>query len=131
MVSPYDEAASVAFAASHASYDGCIVRGFAFSSSMQSWRGEPGAAPPSTANVETRTEVRAIDNFGRVLTAAHLNDLHRADDDLCVVTAYAEPTGSNERQRYAPSSHAVTNTRIPATGIQTQPTKPAGEPDIS
>jgi hypothetical protein len=116
MVYPYDEAASTAFASSHDSYDGCIVRGFAFSSSVQSWRGEPGAAPPSTANVETRTEVRTIDDFGRVLEAARLNDLHRADDDLCVVTAYAAPTGTNERQLYAPSSRAITSCEPASSG---------------
>src|SRR6185436_5413610 len=69
----------------------------------------PGAAPPATANVETRSEVRAIDNFGRVEQFAQLGDVHRDDDDLCVSTTYAEPTGTSERQRHAVASQTVTN----------------------
>jgi RHS repeat-associated protein len=108
-VFPYDVTGSAAFDAGHDQYDPCTARGFAFGSSVQSWRGEPGAAPPATANVEVRSEVREVDQLGRVLVAAQLNDLHRADDDLCITTTYAEPTGSSERQLHAPATHKVTN----------------------
>jgi RHS repeat-associated protein len=109
MVFPYDVSGSTTFADTHDPYDACMARGFGFQLSAQSWRGEPGAAPPATANVETRTEVRSIDDLGRVLTLAQLNDLHRIDDDICVVTRYAVPTGTNERHLHAPSSREMTN----------------------
>jgi hypothetical protein len=108
-VFPYDYAASTTFAGGHQHFDPCIAHGFAFSSSVQSWRGEPGAAPPATANVETRSEVLSIDDFGRVLSVKNSNDLHRTDDDLCVTVVYATPAGSNERVLSAVSDRTVSN----------------------
>lgn len=109
MVSPYDFAASTAYAASHPSYDACIARGFAYSASVQSWRGDPGAAPPLANNVETRTGVQTVDDFGRVLRVKHFGDLHRDDDDVCIDTTYAAPTGPSERVLFATSSQAVSD----------------------
>jgi RHS repeat-associated protein len=109
MVYPYDYAGSLAFAAGHPTSDGCATRGFGFQASVQTWRGQPGAAPPSSDNVETRSEITAIDDLGRVLGARQFNDLHRDDDDLCITTAYAAPTGSNERVLTAVSSQAVSD----------------------
>lgn len=109
MVSPYDYAASTAYAAGHPSYDACIARGFAYGASVQSWRGDPGAAPPLANNVETRTEVQTVDSFGRTLRVKHFGDLHRDDDDVCIDTTYAAPTGSSERVRFAMSSQAVSD----------------------
>jgi RHS repeat-associated protein len=109
MVLPYDFAASNAYAASSGSYDLCTAHGFAFTESVQTWRGDPGAAPPSTANVATRSDVRKVDDFGRVLLVFHLNDVNRNDDDICVDTTYSAPVGANERVLSAVSSRAVTN----------------------
>src|SRR6185436_13080807 len=76
MLFPYDFASSTTFDASHDHFDVCTAHGFVFAASTSSWRGDPGAAPPSTANVETRSEVRAIDNLGRVERFAQLGDIH-------------------------------------------------------
>lgn len=109
MVAPYDYAASTAYASNNPSYDACTARGFAYGASVQSWRGDPGAAPPLTNNVETRTEVQVIDGFGRVQRVKHFGDLHRDDDDVCIDTTYAAPTGSNERVLFATSSQTVSD----------------------
>ncbi|HEU4730973.1 MAG TPA: hypothetical protein VFT22_23930, partial [Kofleriaceae bacterium] len=109
MVLPYDFAASSAYAASNDTYDLCTAHGFAFPQSVQTWRGDPGAAPPSTANVATRSDVQQVDDFGRVLLVFHMNDVNRNDDDVCVETTYAAPVGANERVLFAVSSRAVTN----------------------
>ena len=58
----------------------------------ETWRGE--AAPPSARHAATRSEVREVDDFGRVISVLHQNDRHRGDDDVCVETTYATPTGS-------------------------------------
>jgi RHS repeat-associated protein len=109
MVFPYDYVASTLYALARNTYDVCGAHGFAYGLNAESWRGEPGAAPPSTANVVTRSEVRGIDDLGRVLTEAHLNDLARSADDLCVDTSYAASTGANERVLSAVSSRQVSN----------------------
>ena len=106
---PYDYAASSTFATGHDHFDPCVAHGFAYSLSVQTWRGDPGAAPPSTSNVETRSEVLSIDDFGRVVSVKNSNDLHRNDDDLCVTVVYATPTGSNERVLSAVSDRTVSN----------------------
>ena len=85
--------------------DVCTSHGFMFALATQSWRGDE--APPSTSNVATATEVRNIDEFGRLLTVRYLNDVFRDDDDVCVDTAYAVPTGQNERVLSAPSSRRL------------------------
>jgi RHS repeat-associated protein len=105
MVYPYDYPASVAFA----SVDACRRRGFAFATSVDLLRSEPGAAASSGAAVVTRTETRTIDNFGRVTSMKRLGDTTRTDDDVCVDTSFAAPTGSNERVLSARSAQTVTN----------------------
>src|SRR6185436_18518131 len=58
MVFPYNFANSKTFDDNHTDHvDACTAHGFAFMSSTDSWRSNPGAAPPSTASVETRSEV--------------------------------------------------------------------------
>ncbi|HEY6175717.1 MAG TPA: RHS repeat-associated core domain-containing protein, partial [Kofleriaceae bacterium] len=106
---PYDYAASTTFVSGHDHFDPCIAHGFAFSSSVQTWRGDPGAAPPSTNNVETRSEVLTIDDLGRVVSVKNSNDLHRSDDDLCVNLVYATPTDPNVRVLSAISERNVSN----------------------
>jgi RHS repeat-associated protein len=83
-------------------YNPCTAHGFAYARTTDSWRGQ--AAPPSTSNVATRSEVQGVDDFGRVLNVLHHNDVYRGDDDICVETQYAVPVGANERILYAPSS---------------------------
>jgi RHS repeat-associated protein len=109
MVLPYDYTASESNSASHGAYNPCAAHGFAFAQSVQSWRGDPGAAPPATANVETRSEVLAIDSLGRATRVRHSNDVHRDDDDVCVDTTFAAPTGANERVLFAASSRTTSD----------------------
>ena len=104
---PYDFDASVSNWFANNNYDVCATHGFMFGSSMSSWRGS--SAPPSAANVQTRTEVRKVDDLGRVLSIFSQNDLFRGDDDVCVDTVYATPSGSNEHVLSAPTSQRVWN----------------------
>ncbi|RKG91898.1 hypothetical protein D7V88_08270 [Corallococcus terminator] len=85
-------------------YDACRAHGFAYERVTDSWRGS--AAPPSAANVATRLEATDVDNQGRVLNIKHFNDTYRSDDDLCVETKYATPTGTGAAPRvlHAPMS---------------------------
>ncbi|WP_158625570.1 RHS repeat-associated core domain-containing protein [Corallococcus carmarthensis] len=85
-------------------YDACRAHGFAYERVTDSWRGS--AAPPSTANVATRSEATDVDDYGRPLNVKHLNDVYRNDDDLCVETKYATPTstGAAPRVLHAPMS---------------------------
>src|SRR5438045_860581 len=102
MVYPYDYATSQTVS----SIDACRQRGFAFASSVQSLRSEPGAAASSGATLTTRSEIQTIDDFGRVTSARQLgDDLTRADDDLCIETGYAgpDPNAQNERVLWAVS----------------------------
>lgn len=87
------------------SYDVCSVHGFIYAQATDSWRGS--AAPPSANNVEVRTSVRSVDDLGRPTSVAYSNDLYRQDDDFCVDTTYATPTGSAERVLSAPMSRRV------------------------
>jgi RHS repeat-associated protein len=70
----------------------CMWRGFGFASSVETWTGT--AAPPSAANLQTRSEILAVDGHGRVLSVRHENDRFRSEDDICIETTYAEPTGA-------------------------------------
>ncbi|RYZ42418.1 MAG: hypothetical protein EOO71_07965 [Myxococcaceae bacterium] len=85
-------------------YDACRAHGFAYERTTESWRGS--AAPPSTANVVTRSEATDVDDFGRTLNIKNSNDVYRTDDDLCVETKYAAPTstGAAPRVLHAPMS---------------------------
>lgn len=108
MVFPYDFDASHTYAVRNSDWDLCAAHGFAFGSSVQSSRTQPGALLSSTDVVTTRSEIRSVDDFGRVLLEAQLNDLGRSDDDFCVATTYATPTGSQERVLSARSTQDVT-----------------------
>ncbi|NPD25809.1 hypothetical protein HPP06_20560 [Corallococcus exiguus] len=88
-------------------YNTCTAHGFLYARSTDSWHGS--AAPPSTANVVTRSEVTSVDDFGRVLNVKHSNDVYRTDDDLCEETLYATPTGTGTGPRvlHAPMSRRL------------------------
>jgi RHS repeat-associated protein len=107
MVDPYNfTLSSVESAGLH---DICAAHGFVFGTSQQeSRRNEAGALAASTS-VATRWDVKGsdVDDFGRVLRVTNLNDLTRADDDLCVDIAYALPTGPNERVLSAVASQST------------------------
>jgi hypothetical protein len=91
VIYPYDYQGSQDYAnAPHPTYDPCKAHGFAYSSSVQSWRGDPGGGPPQTANVQTRADVLAVDDFGRATSAKR-----SAENDLCMDTAFAQPTQSS------------------------------------
>ncbi|WP_147451091.1 RHS repeat-associated core domain-containing protein [Corallococcus llansteffanensis] len=83
-------------------YNPCTAHGFMYARATNAWRGS--AAPPSANNVVTRSEVLDVDDYGRVLNVLYANDVYRSDDDLCVETKYATPTGTNERVLHAPMS---------------------------
>ncbi|MGH9885694.1 MAG: toxin TcdB middle/N-terminal domain-containing protein, partial [bacterium] len=105
MVYPYNQAASQAFN----TVDACRARGFAFATSVESSHGAPGAALRSASTVTTRVETRSVDDFGRPLTIANLGDFARGEDDVCIVTMYATPKGSDERVLSAVASRTVTD----------------------
>ncbi|NVJ19648.1 hypothetical protein HUW62_00135 [Myxococcus sp. AM011] len=88
-------------------YDTCSSRGFIYQRSAESWRGQ--AAPPSANNVVTRSEALDVDDYGRVITVQHLNDAYQGDDDICVETKYAAPTGTGPRVLHAPMSRRFWN----------------------
>jgi hypothetical protein len=108
--------------------DACRQRGFAFATSVESSRGELGAAAGSAATVTTRSEVSGIDidDFGRALRVKQLGDLSRANDDLCIETTYATPMGENERVLSAVASRAVCASTTYAKGMWEYDTLPTG-----
>ena len=122
MMYPYDYGTSLQNQGA-AWEDECTKRGFLFQTAVSSWRGTPDAANAfaSTKTVQTRTEMRAVDDFGRPTIVALLNEVGAnnndtgdfSKDDLCVQTVYAEPkipSGGvlNERVRTAPGTRTVT-----------------------
>ena len=109
MMYPYNYVASV-LNGGFAWEDECTKHGFLFQKTVTAWRGEPGTGDPFTSErtVKTKTNVRSVDEFGRTTAVALLNDLLRSDDDLCVRTVFATPTGPNARVLSAPASRTVT-----------------------
>jgi RHS repeat-associated protein len=94
---PYNYSLSITLALSD---DQCTQMGFSFLRDETAWRGAPWSSDPfastTTVTVKTKTSVRSVDAFGRVTEQALLKDQTRTDDDLCVRTVYATPTGTNE-----------------------------------
>lgn len=99
--------------------DECTKHGFVFQKTVSSWRGTPEMANPfsSDTTVKTNTEVKSVDDFGRITSIALFNDSSRNDDDLCVQTVYATPTGTNERVLSAPASRTMMSSCDPATAV--------------
>ncbi|RKH73676.1 RHS repeat domain-containing protein [Corallococcus aberystwythensis] len=103
MIAPLDFDVSLEDSETSATaFDLCSAHGFLYTKSSGTWRGT--AAPPSTANVGTGAEVRAVDDYGRVLNVLYRGDVNRSDDDLCVETVYATPVGTAARRLDAPRS---------------------------
>src|SRR5262249_44330313 len=72
--------------------DSCRTHGFAFAVSRYSWYG--GSPPPSDDNVQTRSRMLVVDDFGRSIVTQYENDVFRNDDDICVENTFASPSGS-------------------------------------
>ena len=53
--------------------------------------GRLDAPPPSGDNIQTRSRVLAVDDFGRSTLIEYDNDLYRSDDDICVENRFATP----------------------------------------
>jgi RHS repeat-associated protein len=105
MMFPYDFALSKQY--NPANWNICAVGGFAYTSAVTSWRGS--AAPPSANNVQTIEGIKAMDSYGRPTSVHHGGDAFRTDDDVCIETTYATPTGNNERVLSAVASRKVWN----------------------
>ena len=107
MMLPYDFAGSQANSLAD---DQCTQIGFSFQKESTAWRGAPfvGDAFSSTATVKTKTTVQSVDDLGRILELSQFNDLVRTEDDLCVHTVYATPTGTDERVLSAVASRTTT-----------------------
>jgi YD repeat-containing protein len=71
------------------------------------WRGT--APPPSVNSVEVYFSALEVDDYGRTTRAKYHNDASRSDDDYCVETKYATPTGTKARMLTVPTSRKVTN----------------------
>jgi RHS repeat-associated protein len=109
MMFPYDFGLSQANLGA-AWEDECTKRGFLFLKASKSWRGAPAfQVDPFNSNttVKMRTDIRAVDDFGRITEVAQLNDSTRTEDDLCVRTVFATPTGTNERMLSAVASQTT------------------------
>lgn len=85
----------------------CGGHGFLYENVTTEWRGDE--APPSARNVETRTQVLAVDDFGRDLKVLYQNDTSRGDDDLCVVTTFADPMAAAPRVLSAVAERRLTD----------------------
>lgn len=105
MVHPLDFDATVASSLGPSGLDVCRAHGFAFPLSTESWYG--GAPPPSDDNVQTRTRVLKVDDFGRPLLTAYDNDVFRSDDDLCVENRFAVPIANAPRMLNAIGSRRI------------------------
>ena len=105
MLFPFDYRDSFASNFGQNYIDACRFHGFAFVNSTDSWRGD--AAPPSDQNVQTRTQVLQVDDFGRPLITEYDNDVFRSDDDVCVENTFAAPTGT-----FPPVLNALASQRV-------------------
>jgi RHS repeat-associated protein len=109
MMFPYDFSASQANAG--ASWeDECTKRGFLFQKTVSAWRGKAmdGENPFTVSTtIKSKTDVQSVDDFERPTKIAMLNDLARSEDDLCVETVFATPTGTNERVLSAVASQTT------------------------
>src|SRR6185312_4144438 len=86
------------------SFDPCSAHGFLFTQLVDSWR---GSGPQTVSGVEKQVSVLAVDQFGRPLTVLYTNDVHRSDDDYCVDTTFATPTGGGAPVLTATSSRKI------------------------
>lgn len=109
---PYDWLLSFFGVQNVVAYDFCHAHGFAYLYSTMRWHGDK--APPSQLHVSTRSEVMAIDDFGRVTKLMQHNDTHRSDDDVCIETSFAAP-GSSARVLGAVSARQITDCKLATT----------------
>jgi RHS repeat-associated protein len=106
MVDPYDFRYS--FMHIGLGVDACHSQGFVYGLSTDSWFG--GSPPPSLNNVQTRSRVLQVDNFGRVRSTRYDNDVFRSDDDVCTENEFAAaPTNAFPRVLTALAKRRVTD----------------------
>ena len=91
MMDPFDFAASFGADARLPAYDVVLGHGFVYGLATETWRGD--AAPPSTNNVQTRSEVLRSTTSAACSRCCTRNDRYRGDDDICVETSTPTPTG--------------------------------------
>jgi RHS repeat-associated protein len=104
MVEPFDFAATLANSTLATAVDACRSHGFAFMTTAWSWYGD--AAPPSDKNIQTLYRNREVDDFGRTTVSELNNDIY-ANDQFCVASTYAAPSGTFPRVLSAMSSQRV------------------------
>lgn len=105
LMDPYDFAISFGWNIGSDGVDFCTEHAFLYTSVSTRWTGD--AAPPSSSNVETRSRVLDIDDYGRAINVLRQNDRYRTDDDVCVETKYPAPTATVPRVLNAPASRRV------------------------
>jgi RHS repeat-associated protein len=108
MVDPFDLSYSSSM---YIGLDACYAHGFAFAVSNESWYG--GSPPPSENNVQARSQVLKVDDFGRVISARYDNDVFRTDDDVCIENEFAAPVNAFPRVLTALASRRVGNCTPP------------------
>jgi RHS repeat-associated protein len=111
MVDPFDLQVSAANAAN--GFDICRTHGFAYGKLTESWYG--ASPPPSTNNIQTRSQVVAVndvdqvDEFGRAISVRYDNDVSTSDDDFCVENEFAAPVTTFPRVVTAVARRQVTD----------------------
>ncbi|HEY7531312.1 MAG TPA: hypothetical protein VH681_00860, partial [Nitrospiraceae bacterium] len=110
MMYPYDFALSLVNQLP-SSNDECVKHGFAFETSVFTYRGTPGTVDMSQSpHVLQRASItEAIDDLGRATLVRENNDLMRSDDDVCIHLTYATPSGTEARMLNAPALRTVTD----------------------
>ena len=111
MVDPFDLSYSFGAAIGSNGLIACSAHGFAFAASAESWYG--GSPPPSENNVQARSQVLKVDDFGRVISARYDNDVFRSDDDVCIENEFAVPVNGFPRVLTALASRRVGNCTPP------------------
>jgi hypothetical protein len=99
MVLPYDYALSTSYALG-SDWNPCLAHGFVHPDTVTAWQGP-------TKNVQTRSKVLSVDDYGRITSARNDNDVFRGDDDVCIQTVFAVPLLPYPRVLSAPASQKV------------------------
>jgi hypothetical protein len=113
-IDPYDPLVSLFDSLTPNSSAFCGQRGFAHLDTSYAWRGD--AAPPAADNIETRTRVMGVDDFGNVTHVWNQNDLHDPTDDKCSEALYAQPLGVEGAYRGKAYERSTTTCERHTTG---------------
>ena len=99
MVLPYDYALSTSYRLG-SDWNPCLAHGFVHPDTVTAWQGP-------TKNVQTRSKVLSVDDYGRITSARNDNDVFRGEDDVCIETSFAVPFPTFSRVLSAPASQKV------------------------